>query len=185
MFMKSIIIMLISVVTVFAAKAQSNLYTLSFEDLDGTQINMSDYRGKKIIIVEYDAANPDRKQLLSLDSLYKNNISSLVVIAIPVSDFGSNPANAAIKKLWRDTLKLSYTVTKISKAKKATGAAQHKLLRWVTGKDMNNHFDTDIDNDGELFVISEQGRLFANLKNKPDMMGWVMKNILNQHVSDN
>jgi glutathione peroxidase len=185
MIMKSTIIILISVLAGFAAKAQqSNLYEISFEGLDNNQINMLDYKGKKIIIVECDAAKPDRKQLLALDTLYKNDSSRLVVIAIPVSDFGSNPSKAEIKKLWQDTLKLSYVITKISKAKKTNGSAQHKVLRWLTGKDQNNHFDTDVDNDGELFVISEQGRLFACLKEKPDLNGRMMKNILSQYVLD-
>ena len=163
-----------------------SLYQLSFAGLDKDQINMSDYKGKKIIVVECDAAKPDKQELLFLDSLYKSRKSNLVVIAIPVEDFGQTPQEKELKKLWRDTLKLSFPVAKISKAKKANGAAQHKLLNWLTNKNQNNHFEEDVDADGQAFVISESGSVYSCLKDKKYVTNTQIINlILEQKPQDN
>src|SRR5690606_24855975 len=86
----------------------SSLYQLSFPGLDSSIINMVDYQGKKVVIAVCDAGNPDTELLRSLDSLYQNNKNRLMVIAVPVNDFGTAVLQQEIKKIWLDTLQLSY-----------------------------------------------------------------------------
>ena len=88
-----------------------------------------------------------------------------------------------MKKLIYDTLKLSYPVTAVSKAKKTDGVAQHSLLAWLTNINQNAHFDVDIDKVGEMFVLSENGKLFARLKEPIPANGKDMKKILMQQVA--
>lgn len=163
---------------------QNNLYQLSFAGLDKDQINMNDYKGKKIMVVECDAAKSDKQLLFFLDSLYRIRKQNLVIIAIPVDDFEQAPAEKDLKKLWRDTLKLSFIITKISRAKKGD-AVQHKLLNWLTNKNQNTHFEETIDKDGQIFIIGETGRLFACIKNRLDFTNDLMNVLLNQQVQDN
>lgn len=178
--MKKLLFLIISVFLLGWQNSPVNVYQLQFNDLDGGLINMASFKGKKIIVAEYDAINPDRKQLAALDTLYKKNKNNLIVIAIPVTDFGNSASEGNVKKLWKDTLQLSYFITKVSKAKKSNGNSQHRLFRWITNKNENGHFDYDVDNDGEMFMISENGALFAFIKKKINLTGSLMNKLLTQ-----
>ena len=167
------------------ARSQTvNPYQLSFGTLNNGQISLATYRGKKVLISLFDAGNPNRKWLAALDTLYLQNINSIVVIAVPVTNFQAAVHDInSLKKLIYDTLKLSYPVTAVSKAKKTDGVAQHSLLAWLTNINQNAHFDVDIDKVGEMFVLSENGKLFARLKEPIPANGKDMKKILMQQVA--
>jgi len=69
--------------------------------------------------------------------------------------------------------------------RKINGTSQHPLLKWVTNKPENGHFEHDVDESGDLFVISETGRLFAVLKQGSLPAANVMHDILNMQVPNN
>src|SRR5260370_33070358 len=94
-----------------------NLFELHFNSIDGVMLNMSDYQNKHLLIAEFDASNPDREELLSLDSLYKTDTAHISIIAVPVLDFGSLINIEDLKMLLRDSLGLSYTITDTGYAK--------------------------------------------------------------------
>src|SRR5437016_2445425 len=79
----------------------SSVYDISVTSLDGTTINLSSYRGKKILVYEFDGSSPDSSQLRYLDSLQR--IDSLQVIAIPATDFGSSASLQDLNNL-KDSL---------------------------------------------------------------------------------
>jgi hypothetical protein len=61
-------------------------------------------------------------------------------------------------------LKISYSVTKVDKVKKSDLVNQNALLAYLTSKNGNSHFDDDVLKSGEMFLISEKGKLFTRLK---------------------
>jgi glutathione peroxidase-family protein len=163
----------------------NTLYPLKFKAIDKGNIHMNDYKGKKVIVVVCDAVEPDQQQLLSLDSLYKKNKKTLVVIAIPVEDFHSNAEAKKLKKLLLQQLNISFPITAISKAKKNTGNAQHELLQWLTNKESNKKMDKDVQYDGEIFVLNEKGNLYARLNQKLNVNSPFFLRILAQAVPTN
>lgn len=164
----------------------SSVYQLNFNDIDGSIVNMSSYVGKQIIVYEFNAASPDKGQMIALDSLVKSR-SNLAVIAIPVQDFDSTAISEdSLRTLLKDSFQLSYLVTDISNAKKSDSASQHPLLDWMTHVEKNMHFDDDIVADGYMFVISDAGILYSILKKEFSPTGTMMQQILgNQPSPDN
>lgn len=162
---KYVIFSLIIFLCSISGFGQSGIYQLSFQNIHNKELKMQPIAGKKIIVVISDISNPNKKQLLSLDSLYKKNQDKVSIIVIPVNDWDNgNSDKNKFKKLVLDTLKLSYNVTQISKAQKSNGANQQPLLKYLTDKTSNGHFDMDIQKGGEMFVISEKGNVFASIK---------------------
>ena len=162
-----------------------SVYPLNLTGLDNSQISMANFKGKKIIITVFDAASPDRSQLLALDSLYQKNKNTLVVIAVPVTDLSAKPVqDSVLKKQVADTMKLSFLVVNASKAQKVNGSTQNPLLAWVTNKDQNLHFDVDINKVGELFILNENGKLFARFKEKIAVGGKLMSRLLGFQLND-
>jgi len=156
----------------------SGIYQLQFKNIEGNNIDMSSYKGKQIILYEFNAANPDRDQMIELDSLFKSK-SNLMVIAIPVKDFsGTSVSIASLNALLKDSLQLSYPVADLSMAGKTAAAQQHTLLDWVTHVEKNEHFNDDIDDEGYMFVISNTGILYSIMKKEINPTGSVMQEVL-------
>jgi len=181
--MKKILLFLSVFICSFSA-FEKNIYTLHFKNLDKEDISMYSYKGKKILIVEFNAGNPDRKQLRSLDTLFRQLKTYLVVVAIPVEDFGMAMPEKSLVTLLRDSMDLSYPIAAISKAKKDKGTAQHALLQWLTNKANNQHFNTDIEEDGQMYIVSETGVLYASVKKSVSPTGRVFKELLGQQVHE-
>ena len=158
----------------------SRLYDLQFNTLDSSAVvSMSNFEGRQLIIIEFDASNPDRLRLQSLDTLYRNSNGLLSVIAVPAQDFGTPMPYESLKSFLRDTLELSYMISDVAYTQKAAGAAQHALFKWLTNVNENLHFDDDITDEGQMFVISEAGILYAVLHNNLRPNDPLMQSILN------
>jgi glutathione peroxidase-family protein len=166
------------------AFATNDLYGISFMGLDSSQIKLKDYAGKQIIVVEFDAANPNIKLLMSLDSLYRNSNGNVVIIGIPINDFAVSPlmSSSALLLFLRDSLKITYPLAYISNGK--NGVSQHPLIQWVTSTSPKNHFNISLEKPGELFVISSNGILYAVLKEGMPSDDKVMKYILNNQARE-
>lgn len=133
----------------------------------------------------FQASTPDRKQLLSLDSLYKSRSSSLQVIGVPVSNSDATIQKSALIKLLRDTLGISFIVSDIGKAKKSFNNNQHALLNWITHVSSNKHFDKDIADDGQMFLITRTGILYATLGRLTILDGIAMEEVLDNEPISN
>jgi glutathione peroxidase len=155
-----------------------DLYKLTFKSLDGGIIHMSDFKGKQVMIATFDFSDPDRMFLKSLDSLYASRRSGLEIIAVPVQDFKPGGTTAELKAILRDELNLRFTIAEPGFGKKNKGTNQHGLLQWTTDKDANTHFDDDIKRDGEIFIISASGNLYAKLNKDISPTGRTMQRIL-------
>jgi glutathione peroxidase-family protein len=163
----------------------SSIYQLQFAGIDSNTIDMSSYVGKHIILYEFDAVHPDKTQMTSLDTLYKQNSNNLAVIAIPVKDFDSaDISKDGLKSLLRDSFQVSYPVTDISLAKKAATTQQHPLLGWVTHLEKNNHFDDEIAEDGYMFVISDRGVLYSIVKKEISPTSPIMQQVLSNQPNE-
>lgn len=181
--MKKVLLLLSAIICSFSV-LEKDIYALHCKSLDKEDINMSSCKGRKILIVEFNAANPDRKQLRALDTLFRQIRTYLAVVAIPVEDFGKAMPEKNLVKLLRDSLGLDYPIAAISKAKKNTGADQHTLLQWLTDKANNQHFDTDVEEEGQMYVVSETGVLYACIKKSISPTGKILKDLLGQQVRE-
>lgn len=157
--------------------AQSSFYKMSIESINGKTIQLSDFKGKKIVIA---SVSPDRLKnggLMYLDSLqlaYPN----VAIIVVPANDFGGQNDASIISDIRNTSSSLHVMMTAECGVKKDNGSKQNSLLKWLTNASSNVHFNDDVETDDQLFVISESGILYAVLVNEfPDN---VIKNVLTQ-----
>ncbi|SDX69911.1 glutathione peroxidase [Hydrobacter penzbergensis] len=161
---------------------EKSIYALKFKSLDREDIDMASYKGKKILVAVFNAGNPDRKLLRSLDTLFRETQTILSIIAVPAEDFSTAMPEKMLVSLLRDSLNLSYPVTAIRRVKKNNENAQHPLLQWLTSKDNNQHFDEDVEDGGQMYIVNETGILFANIKKGVFPTEKLIKDILGQQV---
>lgn len=139
--------------------AQSSIYKINLQTIDGKTINFSDYQGKKIMLASVSPEIMKAQGLRFYDSIQKIN-KNLVIIIIPASDFGGSRNSEIINAVKSDTVK-HVPIATLSPVKKDKGASQNSVMKWVTSTTGNTHFNDDIQTDMETFLISESGILYA------------------------
>ena len=126
--------------------------------LEGQNIDLSVYVGKPVLVVSFNQSAGCANELKQLDSLQKTD-DSIKIIATPAIDFESSIDNNVLQQ-FRDSLGIALTITQPMKVKKDDG--QDALYQWLTHAGSNNHFDDDVDVVGRIYVIDDQGVLYAN-----------------------
>lgn len=140
----------------------SSFYSLSVPDLAETDsINMSDFKGKKVLIVNVASKCGYTPQYKDLEALYEANKDKLVIIGMPCNQFmnqesGTNEEIASFcEKNYGVTFPLS---TKID----VKGDRQHEIYQWLTKKELNGLGDFSVSWNFNKFLISEDGKLLAH-----------------------
>jgi glutathione peroxidase len=133
---------------------------LQFEvnDIDGKKINLSDYLGKTILIVNVASKcglTPQYKGLQALYDKYKDK--NFEILGFPANDFlGQEPGTEADIKQFCD---INYKVTfpLFSKISVKKGDGQSELYKYLTSKDTNPGFDGEIEWNFQKFLINNEG----------------------------
>ncbi len=133
---------------------------LQFEvnDIDGKKINLSDYLGKTILIVNVASKcglTPQYKGLQALYDKYKDK--NFEILGFPANDFlGQEPGTEADIKQFCD---INYKVTfpLFSKIKVKKGEGQSELYKYLTSKETNPGFEGEIEWNFQKFLINKEG----------------------------
>ncbi len=137
------------------AMAQS-AYDFSFEGLDGQRIDLKDYKGKPMLIVNTASQCGFTSQYRQLEELYKKySEKGLVVIGVPSNDFGGQePGN---NEEIRNFCQLNYGVTfRMAGKQIVKGDKAHPFYAWA--RDMLGEGSTPRWN-FHKYVVGRDGRL--------------------------
>ena len=156
------------------------IYDVQVQSIDGKIINMASFKGKKILIASGSPDILQKETIPFLDSLQKVN-ASLVIIAVPASDFGGTQ-NSAILTSIENSVKTSLLITTLSELKKEGGVSQNALMQWLTNRSRNSHFDAEVNTDSQLYVISESGILYCVLEKGAPLS--VLRDVLKNPVDE-
>jgi glutathione peroxidase-family protein len=178
------IIIITGALFIFGIKVYSQsmpIFNVPIESYNGTAIKLSDFRQKPLLIWVAGANFLTREKLKMYDSLSAILSGKITTILVPAEDFG-NLSGAEVKP---GKIKKEYpNITIVSmpyKAKKENNQLQGALLAWLTNKNQNSHFNTDITNDNFLFIITKTGRLIGMSQNgfliSPSSLGNLLKNL--------
>jgi len=149
---------LIVLTVLFSFSPSDDIYNVAVKSLDGNNIDLNQYKGKKILFVVLPLSAEDTtinvKQLAQLQDKYRG---TLVVVGVPSIEAGFKTHNAdKVKMLYKEAHIL---VTKGMNVKK--GGQQAALFQWLTSKEQNGHFDQDVQGVGSKFFVDEGGELYA------------------------
>ncbi|WP_207516100.1 hypothetical protein [Longitalea luteola] len=137
-----------------------SIYRQPLKNINGEKIELSHYRGKKMLFVIVPVTALDTTiSINDLSSLQEKYSNSLVVFGIPSEDAGFKKGDEEkIKKIY-SSKQGNFILTEGMKVKK--GAGQSELLQWLTNKEKNRHFDRDVQGVGAKFFVDEMGELYA------------------------
>lgn len=142
----------------------SSVYDFSFQSIDGQEIKLSQFKGKKLLLVNTASKcgfTPQYKELEELHKLYGKN---LVVIGFPANNFGNQEpgTNEDIAEFCEQNYGVTFLIAEKVDVK---GENIHPLFKYLI-EQPNPDFTGDINWNFEKFLIDEKGKLVHRYRSK-------------------
>lgn len=143
----------------------ASIYDFKVTALNGGTIDFSDFKGKKILIVNTASECGYTPQYEDLQAVYEKYKGKLVIVGFPANNFGKQEpgTNAEIASF----CKKNYGVTFPMAAKiSVKGDDMAPIYHWLTEKTYNNYDNTSVKWNFQKYLVDEKGNLVAMFPSK-------------------
>ncbi len=163
-----------------------SIYDFKVAGLDGSDIDFSQYKGKKIMIVNTASMCGNTPQYAELEKLYEKYKDKLVIVGFPANNFGEQEpgSNADIKAFCTKNYGVTFPMAeKVS----VRGDDIHPLFKWLNEQSKELAKNSPAANSKDLvwkkflqdpviwnftkFLLDEKGNLIAVFHHKASPMG--------------
>ena len=136
----------------------TSLYDQKIKLLNNNEISLSQFKGKKLLIVNVASNCGYTKQYEDLQTLYKTYSDKIEILGFPCNDFGSQEPGTAseIESFCRINYGVSFTITEKIQIK---GKNIHPVYDWLTNKTANGWNSTKPSWNFSKYLIDEEGNL--------------------------
>jgi len=133
-----------------------SLYNIEINSLDGSPINLNDYKGKHILLVNVASECGFTGQYEDLQKLYDTYQDKLMVIGVPCNQFGGQEPGTSdqIQSFCSKNYGVTFLMTEKIDVK---GDGQHPLYKWLTNKDLNGIKSTSVKWNFQKYLIDGNG----------------------------
>ena len=141
----------------FFTPPAKSVYDFSFKTIDGKEIKLSKFKGKKILIVNTASKCGYTPQYEDLEKLHKKYGKDVVLIGFPAGNFNNQElaTNAEIKEFCTGKYSVTFLLGEKTSVK---GDDINPLFKYLTSAP-NPDFTGDINWNFEKFLINEKGQL--------------------------
>lgn len=156
----------------------SSIYDFKVQGLEGDTIDFSQFKGKKIMIVNTASKCGNTPQYAELEELYRRYQDKLVIVGFPANNFGQQEpgSNAEI----HDFCKKNYGVTFPMAAKVSVkGSDIAPIFAYLVNEAKRKGFEDPIKWNFTKFLIDEHGQLITVIYNKVSPMSEEVTKYLN------
>lgn len=160
------------------AVSQTTLYDFTVKDIDGNDFALSQFEGKKVLVVNVASKCGLTPQYEDLQALYEQyGGDDFVIVGFPANNFLSQEpgTNSDIKQFCTSNYGVTFPMmSKIS----VKGDDQHALYKWLTNESENGVIDASVKWNFQKFMINEEGKVvdvaFPNEKPMSDkIVNWI------------
>jgi glutathione peroxidase len=137
---------------------EKTLFDFTAKSIDGQDVNLSVYKGKKILIVNVASECGYTPQYKGLEELYEKFKDKLVILGFPANNFGAQEpgTNDEIKKFCENEYKVTFPMfSKIS----VIGDERNEIYKWLTTKELNGWNDKAPTWNFCKYLVDENGKL--------------------------
>ena len=160
------------------AQTTKKIYDFEASTIDGAAIDWSQYKGKKLLIVNTASKCGLTPQYEDLQAIYeKYNDKNFEIIGFPANDFLSQEpgSNSEIQEFCTKNYGVSFLMMEKISVK---GNNMHPLYKWLTSKKENGLQDSKVKWNFQKYLINEEGELVGHLppKEKPTserLLKWI------------
>lgn len=137
-------------------ESKGSLYNFKLKSLDGKEIDLSTYKGKKVVIINVASKCGYTPQYADWQQFHESHGDKVAVLGIPANNFmhqepGGNEEIASFcQKNYGVTFQMFEKVDVI-------GNTQHPLFQWLSSKELNGWNDKAPTWNFCKYVINEEG----------------------------
>lgn len=150
-------------------QASTSFHDLKAIDINGNEVSMSDYKGKKIIVLNTASKCGYTPQYADWQSFYEKNSEDFVVLGFPCNQFlGQEPGSSEEIATFCSA---NYGVTfPMFEKIDVKGKEQSPIYKWLSTPEQNGWCDEVPSWNFCKYIIDENGKLthFLGSKVKPD-----------------
>lgn len=155
-----------------------SIYDFNVDGLDGSNINFSQYKGKKIMIVNTASKCGNTPQYKDLEALYEKYKGKLVIIGFPANNFGGQEPGTSneIQEFCTKNYGVTFPMAdKIS----VKGDDTHELYKYLKEQAAAKGFTDPVTWNFGKFLINEKGELIATFSPRTQPMSEEILKYLN------
>lgn len=136
--------------------SEKSVHNLSIKSIDGKTINLSDFKGKKILFVNVASECGFTKQYADLQALHEKFQDKLVIIGLPCNQFGGQEPGTAkqIQSFCQLNFGVEFLITEKINVK---GNDQHPIYAWLTNKELNGKKNSSVKWNFQKYLVDENG----------------------------
>ena len=153
--MKRNLIVIITMFIMNTASAQKTFYDFTVKDIDGKTVQLSDFKGKKVIVVNVASKCGLTPQYEDLQKLYEQyGGDKFIIIGFPANNFlgQEHGSNEEIKSFCSREYGVTFPImAKIS----VKGKDQDPLYSWLTKAEENSVTDAEVTWNFQKFLMKE------------------------------
>ncbi|HWJ89583.1 MAG TPA: glutathione peroxidase [Flavisolibacter sp.] len=158
--------------------AANSIYDFKVEGLEGSSIDFSKFKGKKIMIVNTASKCGNTPQYAELEELYEKYKDKLVIVGFPANNFGGQEpgTNSEIKEFCSQNYGVSFPMAaKVS----VKGDDIAPIFQYLVGEAKKLGFEDPIKWNFTKFLVDENGKLITVIHNKTKPMSEEVLKYLN------
>lgn len=178
---KNIISLILLSACLFSAAAQT-VPADSVVTIDGNSISLSQYAGKKIMLIVIPVSHNEADSLLLLqtETVYQQYKDSIEFIGIPSYEDGyTDSVSTEIKNWYGNTLQLHFTITTGMYTRNSSSEQQSWLFKWLTTESLNGHFGTEVTGNWQKFLLNASGELKAVFDSTTPLSSYLLNMLMN------
>lgn len=155
----------------------ASIHNISIEGINGKEIRLNQFEGKKLLIVNVASECGFTPQYEQLEELYRHFKDRLVILGCPCNDFGQQEPGTAeeIMAFCKTTFDVTFPLTKRINI---LSEPVHPLYQWLTDKKKNGVMDSVVDWNFQKYAIGPKGDLQQMFKTRTSpldelILSWV------------
>ena len=145
--------------------ASGSIFELKATNIDGSEVSISNYKGKVLLVVNTASRCGFTPQYKSLEKLYKKyKEHDFIVLAFPSNDFRQELSTDEEIKDFCEAYELSFPIFAKGKVK---GFEKQEVFKYLT-EDSNGKNSGEIRWNFEKFLVSREGKLVKRFRSSVD-----------------
>ncbi len=147
--------------------SQTSIYSIKVTAINGKVTDLSQYKGKKILIVNTASNCGYTHQYKDLEKLHEEYADKIAVLGFPCNQFGGQEPGTAeeIGAFCEKNYGVTFPLFEKTNVK---GSEKSELYSWLTDKSKNGWNDQEPSWNFCKYVIDEQGKLLAFYPSKTE-----------------
>lgn len=161
-------------------EVNKSIYNFSVKDIDGKEIQLSDYKGRILLIVNVASRCGFTKQYNGLEEIYrKYKERGFEILAFPCNDFGNQEpgTNEEIKEFCSSKFDVSF---QLFDKVKVLGSDKEPLYAFLTDNPVTGK--SDIGWNFEKFLIDGEGNIVKRFKSNVDPLSEILITVLEEEL---